>query len=65
MNGPGLRALLVLVAVLVGIIVGLVAGIVSRIGGTPSPAAVLRGGAACGGTITLVVLIMSTLGAFQ
>lgn len=58
---PIVKALLMTVTVLVGIIVGLVTGILSRAGGSSVPAAIRHGGVAFGGTVSLVILIMTTL----
>jgi len=54
-----MRVLLALLAISIGIIAGLVTGILCRIsGGHPADAA-RRGCVACGGTITVVILLMN------
>ena len=60
-NDNGLIGLWVAVAVLLGLFVGAVAGVIAWSGGHHAPAAMLAGGSACGGTITLCVLIINTL----
>lgn len=57
-----IRVLLVLVAVLVGVIVALITTMLSRSSGSSISVAVLRGGAALGGTITVLVLLINSLG---
>jgi hypothetical protein len=46
---------------LIGLIVGLLAGILSHLAGTPLPTAIRDGGVAFGGTVTLVIVIMTAL----
>jgi hypothetical protein len=48
-------------AVLLGLFVGAVAGVIAWSGGHHAAAAMLVGGGACGGTITLSVLIINTV----
>ena len=59
-NDNRLIGLWVAVAVLLGLFVGAAAGVIAWSGGHPA-AAMLVGGGACGGTITLCVLIINTL----
>jgi hypothetical protein len=56
-----LVGLWVAVAVLFGLIVGAAAGVIAWSGGHHTAAAMLAGGGACGGTITLGVLVINTL----
>jgi hypothetical protein len=59
-NDSRLIGLWVAVAVLFGLFVGAAAGVIAWSGGR-HVAAMLAGGAACGGTITLCLLIINTL----
>lgn len=56
-----LIGLWVAVAVLLGLFVGATAGLIAWSGGHHAPSAMLTGGGACGGTITLCVLVINTL----
>ncbi|HUY45912.1 MAG TPA: hypothetical protein VMV92_09330 [Streptosporangiaceae bacterium] len=60
-NDNRLIGLWVAVAVLLGLFVGAAAGVIAWSGGHHAAAAMLAGGGACGGTITLCVLIINTL----
>lgn len=60
-NDNRLIGLWVAVAVLLGLFVGAAAGVIAWTGGHHAPSAMLTGGATCGGTITLCVLIINTL----
>lgn len=60
-NNNRLIGLWVAVAVLFGLIVGTAAGVIAWSGGYHAAAAVFAGSSACGGTITLCVLIINTL----
>ena len=60
-NDNRLMGLWVAVAVLFGLFVGAGAGVIAWSGGDHATAAMLVGGGACGGTITLCVLIINTL----
>ena len=44
-----------------GLFVGAAAGVIAWSGGHHTAAAMLAGGGACGGTVTLCVLIINTL----
>lgn len=57
------RVLLVLAAALASINVGLLAGILARAEGARMPSCIVRGGAACGASLTLFVLLLVSLGA--
>ncbi|MFC4034188.1 hypothetical protein ACFO3J_22315 [Streptomyces polygonati] len=60
-----IRVLLVLVAMLASINVGLLAGILTRAEGARMPSCIVRGGAACGVSLTLFILILGSLGALK
>jgi hypothetical protein len=60
-NNNGLIGLWVAVAVLTGLFIGAAAGLIAWSGGHHVAAAALTGGAACGATITLCLLIINTL----
>lgn len=60
-NDNWLIGLWVAVAVLLGLFVGAAAAVIAWSGGHHAAAAMLVGGGACGGTITLCVLIINTL----
>jgi hypothetical protein len=63
MNDPTtVKSLLVSLAILVGVIVGLAAGILARVAGKSVAAAIRDGGIAFGGTVTLMLVIMTALG---
>jgi hypothetical protein len=63
MNDPvAVKSLLVSLAILVGVIGGLAAGILARVAGKSVPAAIRDGGIAFGGTVTLMLVILTTLG---
>lgn len=63
MNDPTtVKSLLVSVAILVGIVVGLGAGILARAAGKSTAAAIRDGGIAFGGTVTLMIVILTALG---
>lgn len=63
MNHPTvIKSLLVSLAILIGIVTGLVAGILARVAGASVAAAARDGGIAFGGTVTLVIVIMTALG---
>jgi hypothetical protein len=47
------------VAVLVSVIVGAAVGVIARMGGASVPSAVLKGGAALGGTLALLVSVIA------
>lgn len=58
-------ALLVVIAVLVSVVVGGVTGVVSWVGGTPITTAILQGGAAAGGAMTLMLVLFNSTGLFN
>jgi hypothetical protein len=60
-NDNRLIGLWVAVAVLLGLFVGAAAGLIAWSGGHHAASAMLAGGGACGGTITLCVLVINTL----
>lgn len=55
------RVLRVLVAVLIGIIAALVTAVVVKAGGSSTSSAIVRGGIAFAGAVTLVILIEASL----
>ncbi len=57
------RVLAVLLRAAVAVIVALIAGILSRADGASLPAVVLRGGAASGGALGLVLGLVAAVGA--
>lgn len=59
----GVKLLLVTMAALVAVIVGMAAGILARLDGARTPACITRGGASFGVALTLLVLVLSSLGA--
>jgi len=59
----GVKLLLITTAALVAVIVGLAAGILARFDGARTPACITRGGASFGVALTLLVLVLSNLGA--
>lgn len=60
-NDNRLIGLWVAVAVLLGLFAGAAAGLIAWSGGHHAASAMLAGGGACGGTITLCVLVINTL----
>jgi hypothetical protein len=60
-NDNRLIGLWVAVAVMFGLFVGAASGVIAWSGGHRAAAAMLAGGAACGGTITLFLLVINTL----
>ena len=60
-NDNRLIGLWVAVATMFGLLVGAAAGVIAWSGGYHAAAAMLAGGAVCGGTITLGLLIVNTL----
>ena len=60
-NDNRLTGLWVAMAVMFGFFVGAAAGVVAWSGGHHAAGATLTGGAGCGGTITLCLLIINTL----
>jgi hypothetical protein len=65
MNPTTRKALLTLVAVLMSVIVAMATTWLTLATGTPASTAVLYGGGAFGGTLTLLVLVLDKLGAFS
>jgi hypothetical protein len=61
MSDAAVRVLLLLLATTIAVIVGLLSGILSRAGGSPLPTAVRHGGVAFGGTVPLVIVVMTAL----
>ncbi|WP_030372872.1 hypothetical protein [Streptomyces rimosus] len=59
----GVKVLLVLAAALLAIIVAMAAGILARLDGARLAACVMRGGATFGVSLTLLILVLSSLGA--
>ncbi|MEE4597945.1 hypothetical protein V2J94_39790 [Streptomyces sp. DSM 41524] len=59
----GVKLLLLLAAALLSIIVGIVAGILARLNDARLPDCIARGGMAFGAAMTLLVLVLSSLGA--
>ncbi|MER6502302.1 hypothetical protein ABT218_23715 [Streptomyces sp. NPDC001455] len=59
----GIRLSLVLAAALVAVIVGMTTGLLARWDGARTPACIMRGGAASGIAMTLMVLVLTSLGA--
>ncbi|MEX2975209.1 hypothetical protein [Streptomyces sp. C184] len=57
------RLLLVLAAALAAIIVGMTAGLLARWDGARVPACIARGGGAFGLSLTLMMLVLTSLGA--
>lgn len=62
MHSSELHALLVALSVMLGVIVALVTGILSKVGGASLPKAAMHSGAAFGGTVTLALMTMRSLG---
>ncbi|MFI0351848.1 hypothetical protein [Actinomadura sp. 9N407] len=60
-----IRFLFILIAILLGVIVALVAGILTGAAGNSVPQAILTGGTAFAGTVTLALLVMSVAGVFD
>lgn len=60
-NDNQLIGLWVAVAMMFGLFVGAAAGVIAWSGGHHAATAMLAGGTACGGTITLCLLIINTL----
>lgn len=58
------KGLVLAVALLIGVIVGMATGILSRAGGAGTALAIRHGGIAFGGTVSLGLLILSTMGVF-
>ncbi|WP_438290170.1 hypothetical protein [Streptomyces sp. HUAS TT7] len=57
------KLLLVLAAALVSIIMGMLAGMLARFDGSQLPARIARGTVAFGGSLTLLLLVLTSLGA--
>ncbi|MFD8532264.1 hypothetical protein ACFV0L_33105 [Streptosporangium canum] len=57
-----LKAMLITIVVLMAIIAALSAGILARVGGAQLTSAVSRGAVAFTATVTLLILIMTSLG---
>lgn len=60
-----IKLLLVLAAALIAIIVGMVAGALARLDGARVPVCITRGGAAFGVAMTLLVLVLGSLGTWS
>ncbi|MFD5553797.1 hypothetical protein ACFWIA_08145 [Streptomyces sp. NPDC127068] len=58
----GIKVLVVVICALASVIVGIVAALLKHTPGTPKAPAVLVGGGAFGGSLTLCLLTMSGLG---
>ncbi|MFJ9729540.1 hypothetical protein ACIRP3_43135 [Streptomyces sp. NPDC101209] len=58
----GVKVLVVVICALVSVIVGIVAGLLKHIPATPKAPAILFGGGAFGGSLTLCLLVVTTLG---
>ncbi|MFE4368031.1 hypothetical protein ACFRMN_07255 [Streptomyces sp. NPDC056835] len=58
----GIKVLIIVICALVSIIIGIVAGLLKYTPATPKAPAVLFGGGAFGGSLTLCLLVMSSLG---
>jgi hypothetical protein len=56
-----IKALWVALCVILALLVGITAGILAWLGGQHPPAAILVGGGAFGGTITVTLMIMNAL----
>ncbi|GAA0579595.1 hypothetical protein GCM10010394_05190 [Streptomyces crystallinus] len=56
------KLLIVLAAALVSVIVGMLAGMLARLDGNPLPARITRGTVAFGGSLTLLLLVLTSLG---
>lgn len=61
----GVKALVVIICALVSVIGGIVAGFLKHDPATPKAPAILFGGGAFGGSLTLCLLVMSTLGVLR
>ncbi|MFI0453528.1 hypothetical protein [Actinomadura sp. 6N118] len=60
-NSPALKTLAIVAMIEFGVIIGLITGILTHTEGTNISTAILQGaGAACGGPVTLVALIMTS-----
>lgn len=59
------RILFIMIAILLGVIVALVAGILTGATGCSVPQAILTGGTAFAGAVTLAILVMSVAGVFE
>ncbi|MFJ9623430.1 hypothetical protein [Streptomyces sp. NPDC101181] len=65
MNLPlGVKVLVVIICALTSVIVGIVAGLLKHTPASPKAPAVLFGGGAFGGSLTLCLMLMSSLGVF-
>ena len=60
---PNINTLWVALCIILALIVGVAAGILAWLGGQHPPAAILIGGGAFGGTVTLTLMIKNALGA--
>jgi hypothetical protein len=58
---PAVKALWVALCVLLALLVGVAAGVLAWLGGQQPPAAILIGGGAFGGTVTVTLMIMNAL----
>ncbi|MET9085325.1 hypothetical protein ABZX77_26160 [Streptomyces sp. NPDC004237] len=58
----GVKVLIVVICALVSVIAGIVAGLLKHTPATPKAPAILFGGGAFGGALTLCLLVMSSLG---
>ncbi|MFG2228064.1 hypothetical protein [Streptomyces sp. NPDC048644] len=59
----GVRLLLVLAAALAAVIIGMMTVMLAHWDGARTPACIMRGGAAFGIAMTLMVLVLTSLGA--
>ena len=57
-------ALALAVAILLATLTAVTAAIITRLGGGPLSSAILRGGVTFGGTLTLLLAVMTTIAAF-
>ncbi|MEU6197703.1 hypothetical protein [Streptomyces sp. NPDC047061] len=58
----GVKVLVVVICILVSVIAGIVAGLLKHTPPGPKAPAILFGGGAFGGTLTLCLLVMTSLG---
>ncbi|MFG2638774.1 hypothetical protein ACGFX8_34315 [Streptomyces sp. NPDC048362] len=58
----GVKVLVVIICALISVIVGILAGLLKHTPAAPKAPAVLFGGGAFGGSLTLCLMLMSSLG---
>ncbi|KUL46342.1 hypothetical protein [Streptomyces regalis] len=58
----GVKVLIVIICALISVIVGIVAGLINHKSDTPKGPAFLFGGGTFGGTLTLCLVVLTSLG---